>query len=47
MTVKATIYLVSTILAVILMLSEGERKWFIKFCGIVAVLNAIYLGMNI
>ena len=47
MGIKAILYLVCTILSLLMMLTENERKWFIKFCGIVAVLNAIYLGMNI
>ena len=47
MTVKAIFYLICTLLALILMLCENERKWYIKFCGVVAALNAIYLGVNL
>lgn len=47
MTVKALFYLFCLFISLSFMLSEKERKWYIKFCGVVAVLNAIYLGVNL
>lgn len=47
MTTKALFYMFCLLISLSWMLSEKERKWYIKYCGVVAVLCAFYLGVNL
>lgn len=47
MSLKVILFMFCTGLSIYYMLTESERKGYIKFCGFTAALSAFYLGVNL
>ncbi len=47
MTGKTIFYLFCLLIQLTFMLTERERKWYIKLCGVCAVITAIIFGRSL